>query len=173
MYYTFKEIKFNFKPKPRSIVPFRAPPRRSASSEGAVHPQHPPRAGQEYLSVSVWGPQAGHAGIHGLVPGEQQCLREVHQPHQDSGEQEWEERYTVSLRDSSDHPFPHLSPPHHLRLARCRALLAAGVSRLCISIRKGWGCCLSNSSSDLTSLSWVPSELRARSRSRTIFPAGP
>lgn len=70
-------------------------------------------------------------------------------------------------------PITTTSPPHHLRTARCRALLAAGVSRLCISARKGWGCCRSSSSSDLTSLSWAPSELRACSRSRTIFPAGP
>lgn len=63
----------------------------------------------EYLSVSVWGPQAGHAGIHGLVPGEQQRLGEIHQPHQDPGEQ------GAGERDAAHHgplcPRPPLTNP--------------------------------------------------------------
>lgn len=134
--------------------------------------QHLLRAGQGYLSVSVWGPQAGHAGVHGLMPGEQQCFGKVHQPHQDSGEQgAVGERCAACLRDPSAQQCP--SPPPHLRTARCRALLATGVSRLRISVRKGWGCRCSCSRSGLTSLSRGPSELRACSRSRKIFPARP
>lgn len=37
--------------------------------------------------------------------------------------------------------FPSLLlPAPHLSAARCKALLVAGVSRLCISVRKGCGC---------------------------------
>lgn len=79
-------------------------------------------------------------------------------------------RCVASLRDPSA-PCPF--PPPHLRTVRCRGLLAAGVARLCIRIRKGWGCRCSCSRNGLISVSWGPSELRARSRSRKVLPGGP
>lgn len=80
------------------------------------------------------------------------------------------ERYAASLRDPL---VPCPAPPPHLRTVKCRGLLAAGVARLRISVRKGWGCRCSWSKKGLISVSWGPPELRACSRSRKVLPGGP
>jgi hypothetical protein len=81
------------------------------------------------------------------------------------------ERCAAGLR----FPLPQPSPAPHLSTVRCRVLLVAGVSRLCINSRKGWGCRWSCSRQDLTWLSRGPSEPepRACSKSTRSFPAGP
>lgn len=153
-------------------MPFRVPPRRSASSEAALcPPQHLPRA-EQGTSRSVSGDlrqaiQASMASCQGSSSASGKSTSRIRILEN----REREERYVANLKDSFAQP--HLSPPPHLRAARCRALLATGVSRIRISARKGWGCRCSSSRSGLTSFSWVPSELRACSRSRMIFPAGP
>lgn len=177
MYYLFKKTKFHFKSNTKILL---CPPSLARAGEGVYLTillpslQLLPRVGQCYLSVSIGGPKAGHAGIHGLVPGQQERLREVHQLHQDSRGRDRNgraERYQVGMRTSSAQPCPSL--PRHLSTVKCRALLLAEVSRLRISARKGWGCSWSCSRHGLTSFSRGASELRACSRSTRSFPSGP
>lgn len=155
MYYLLKKVKSNLKNKTQTMS-IKAP---SCPSE--PHPGSLPHQRLPYVLLSI-SPEQGKGTSRSVSGDRRQAIQASMASCQGSSSasgkstsririlesREQEERYAANLEDSFAQP--RLSPPPHLRAARCRALLATGVSRLRISARKGWGCRCSSSRSGLT-----------------------